>query len=219
MKRNSRLSFALVLAATATGLFSCVKTDPNSPGYEYMPDMYYSIAYRPGEANPNYADGKTNQAPVEGTVAQSKDSLGLINFRSFPYANSPEGREKAILELKNPLGNAAYHLAEGQRLYNVYCIACHGKEGKGDGPVVKVLLAKDNYGLQPPAYNSDQLKNISEGQIFYAMHFGKGNMGSYASQLSAVERWQITRFVQTLQNPVATTDSSTTVAVATAPSN
>lgn len=88
MKRNSRLSFALVLAATATGLFSCVKTDPNSPGYEYMPDMYYSIAYRPGEANPNYADGKTNQPPVNGTVAQSKDSLGLINFAAFPYANT-----------------------------------------------------------------------------------------------------------------------------------
>jgi mono/diheme cytochrome c family protein len=215
MKRNSRFSFALILAATATGLFSCIKTDPNSPGYEYMPDMYYSIAYRPGEANPNFADGKTNQPPVNGTVAQSKDSLGLINFGAFPYANTPEGREKAILESKNPLGRSAYHLAEGERLYNVYCIACHGKEGKGDGTVVKVLLAKENYGLQPPAYSSEQLKNISEGQIFYAMHFGKGNMGSYASQLSAVERWQITRFVQTLQNPVATSDSTAAAAADT----
>ena len=160
MKRNSRLTFALVLAVTATGLFSCVKTDPNSPGYEYMPDMYYNIAYRPGEANPNYADGKTNQPPVNGTVAQSTDSLGLINFAAFPYANTPEGREKAILELKNPLAKSSYHLEEGKRLYNVYCIACHGKEGKGDGSVVKVLLAKENYGLQPPAYSSDQLLKV-----------------------------------------------------------
>ncbi|MFZ9700102.1 MAG: c-type cytochrome [Flavobacteriales bacterium] len=216
MKRNLRFSYAFVLAFSATGLFSCIQTDPNSPGYEYMPDMYYSIAYRPGEANPNYADGKTNQPPVDGTVAQSHDSLGMINFSSFPYANSPEGREKAIAELKNPLGQSAYHLDEGKRLYNVYCIACHGKEGKGDGPVVKVLLAKDNYGLQPPAYSSDQLKGISEGQIFYAMHYGKGNMGSYASQLSAVERWQITRFVQTLQNPVGGSDSTATAADTTA---
>jgi len=216
MKRNSRLSIALVFAATATGLFSCVKTNPNSPGYEYMPDMYYNIAYRPGEANPNFADGQTNQHPVDGTVSMSKDSLGLINFGTFPYANTPEGREKAILELKNPLGNSAYHLEEGERLYNVYCIACHGKEGKGDGSVVKVLLAKENYGLQPPAYDSEQLKDISEGQIFYATQFGKGNMGSYSSQLSAVERWQITRFVQTLQKPVAGPDSTVVAADTTA---
>lgn len=88
---------------------------------------------------------------------------------------------------------------EGKRLYDVYCIACHGKEGKGDGSVVKILLEKDNYGLQPPAYNSDQLKGISEGQIYYAMQYGKGNMGSYASQTNAVERWQIVQYVQTLQ--------------------
>ncbi len=199
MKSFKQIALIGCSALLSLGLTSCFQSDPNSPGYEYMPDMYYSPAYKPGEPNPNYENGITNQVPVEGTVAHTDEALDKINFAPFPYEDTPEGREAAIAELKSPLERNSFHLDEGKRLYDVYCIACHGKEGKGDGSVVKILLEKDNYGLQPPAYNSDQLKGISEGQIYYAMQYGKGNMGSYASQTNAVERWQIVQYVQTLQ--------------------
>lgn len=188
----------LGIAVVSLLLSSCFK-DKNSPGFEYMPDMYYSPAYKPGEKNPIFADGKTNQNPVDGTIAHSFDRSKMINFMPYPYTNSASGRDSAIAFLKNPLEASEENLAEGKRLYEVFCIACHGKDGQGDGSVVKVLLAKENYGLQPPAYNSDQLKDITEGQIYHAMQYGKGNMGSYASQLSAYERWQIVLYVQQLQ--------------------
>jgi mono/diheme cytochrome c family protein len=196
--KNINKHTILGFAAVAVMLTSCVK-DKNSPGYQYMPDMYYSPASKAGEASVVFADGKTNQDPVTGTIAHSFDREKMVNSFPYPYTNTAAGRDSAIAFLKSPLAKSEAHLENGKRLYNVYCIACHGAEGKGDGSVVKVLLAKENYGLQPPAYNSDQLKNISEGQIFHAMQFGKGNMGPYASQLSAYERWQIVQFVQTLQ--------------------
>lgn len=197
MKKINK-NILLGIAAVSMVFTSCFK-DKNSPGFEYMPDMYYSPAYKPGEKNPNFTDGKTNQDPVSGTIAHSFDRSKMINFMPYPYSNTPSGRDSAIAFLKNPLEPTEANLAEGKRLYEVFCIACHGKEGQGDGSVVKVLLAKENYGLQPPAYNSDQLKNITEGQIYHAMQYGKGNMGPYASQLSAYERWQIVFYVQQLQ--------------------
>jgi mono/diheme cytochrome c family protein len=191
-------TFWMITFLGATVLASCTK-DKNSPGYEFMPDMYYSPAYKPGEANPNFADGKTYQDPVNGSIAYSDDPEQRINFLPYPFQDTPEGREQAYNTLKNPLVYSEIHLNEGARLYGTFCAPCHGLQGKGDGSVVKVLEKKDNYGLKPPAYDSDELRNISEGRIFHAMQYGKGNMGSYASQLNAKERWQITFYVQTLQ--------------------
>ncbi len=39
---------------------------------------------------------------------------------------------------------AATELEEGERLYRVHCQACHGREGKGDGPML------DQLEIQPP---------------------------------------------------------------------
>jgi mono/diheme cytochrome c family protein len=33
-------------------------------------------------------------------------------------------------------------IQEGRRLYGVYCSNCHGSEGRGDGPMVSVLLER-----------------------------------------------------------------------------
>jgi mono/diheme cytochrome c family protein len=199
MKGFQYIAIAAAGFALAT---SCVK-DKSSPGYEFMPDMYYSPAYKPGEENPNFADGKTYREPVSGTIAYSENEADRLSFMPYPYTDSPEDRERAFTDLRNPLTADAMHLRNGERLYGIYCAPCHGLQGKGDGSVVKVLEKKDNYGLKPPAYDSDELRDISEGRIFHAMQYGKGNMGSYASQLTAHERWQVTLFVQTLQKTVA----------------
>lgn len=202
MKRNleTMRTPLFITGVIAASLLACTK-DKNSPGYEFMPDMYNSPAYKAGEENPVFGDGKTNQNPVSGTIAYADDETQRINYLPYPYDDTPEGRDAAYANLRNPLPKSAENLAEGERLYGIYCAVCHGAKGQGDGPVVKVLIAKDNYGLQPNPYNSEQLRDISEGQIFHAMQWGKNNMGSYASQLTPVERWKIVMYVQTLQKP------------------
>ena len=54
------------------------------PGKVYMPDMAYSRAYETYSPNPVFADGRTNQEPVAGTVKRGefypvhieKDAIG-----------------------------------------------------------------------------------------------------------------------------------------------
>lgn len=200
MKMNKNIILVAGLFVAGSFFTSCVKSK-NSPGYEYMPDMYLSPAYRAGEP---HLDGvlpitETNQMPVDGTIPHGTTYEEYINYMPYPYANDLAGLEAASLNLKNPLKPTKHVLERGQNLYAIYCSPCHGKTGNGDGSVVKVLTAKDNYGLQPSAFNSDQLKGLSEGQIYHATQYGKNNMGPYAQLLTASERWSIVYFVQTLQ--------------------
>jgi len=154
------------------------------------------------------------QNHVEGTIAHSFDREKMINYLPFPYPNTPQGRDSAGIFLKNPLAKTEAHMAEGKRLYDIYCAVCHGKTGAGDGSVVKLLTDKrDNPTLTPTAYNTDPIKSYSEGLIFYTTQYGKNNMGPYNTQLSAYERWQVVMYVQTLQGGGTSADSTqTTVA-------
>ncbi|HEY1201879.1 MAG TPA: cytochrome c, partial [Niastella sp.] len=40
---------------------------------------------------------------------------------------------------------------------------------------------------------------MPEGQMMYSVTYGKGQMGSYASQLSTTQRWQIIHYVKSKQ--------------------
>lgn len=207
-----KLNISLIALAGGMLLLSSCYKAKNSPGWEYMgqTDMYRSPSYKAYENNPVFSNGLTMQGQVDGTVPHSFDREKMINYMPFNYSNTLAGRDSAIAYLKNPLAKNEVNMKNGEYLFGIYCATCHGKTGKGDGPVVKLLEKRDNMGLLPPAYDSDQLKGATEGQIFYATQYGKGNMGPYAPLLSAHERWQVVMFVQTLQGGVKDSTSAPT---------
>lgn len=60
----------------------------------------------------------------------------------------------------------------GKDMYGAYCAACHGAEGKGDGPVAPwlrkqptdlTMLAKKNNGKFPGAEVAHELKSVNQG--------------------------------------------------------
>jgi mono/diheme cytochrome c family protein len=186
--------FKYILPAAVIVAVAGCTSDPKSPGYEYMPDMYNAVGYEANSANPNFRDSMTQQQPVAGTIARGDDIYTALDRMPYPYENTPEGYE-ASAALRNPLERTLAAVAEGQRLYGNFCLPCHGATGMGDGPVVQ------HNGPKPMAYSSDALKDLPEGKAFHTAHFGKNMMGSYASQVTASERWKIIMYVQTLQKP------------------
>ena len=170
---------------------------PNSPGYEFMPDMYRSRAYKPNSENNLFSDSMTNRLPVAGTIPRG-------SFLPYPYPSTPEGYEAAGKELKNPLEKTPENLAEGKRLFEIFCIHCHGPQGMGDGSIT----LNDKF-PHPPAY-SGTLRDLPEGKMFHTLEYGKNNMGSHASQLTQTERWKIIIYVQTLQKLSGTAAPSDT---------
>ena len=183
---------------------------PGSPGWEYMPDMYRSSSYETNSGNGIFADSMSNRKPVAGTISQgwvANSDYSMLKM-PYPYKNDSAGYENAGQMLKDPFPASAEIVAQGKEKFDKYCIHCHGATGQGDGSVVTI----GNF-PPPPAYSSPQLKNLPEGKMFHTLQYGKGMMGSHASQLTVEERWKIIRFVQTLQG------NTTAAAPATAPAD
>lgn len=200
------------LAAFIAGMIgvSCNNV-PNSPGWEYMPDMYRSSSYEANSGNGLFTDSMTNRRPATGTLSQGEwaNSAYTALKTPYPYKFDSLGYELAGQNLRNPLPATDEIVAKGKDRYEKFCMHCHGSSGQGDGGVV------NNGGFPPPpAYNSPQLKNMPEGKMYHSIHYGKGMMGSHASQLTSEERWQIIRYVQTLQNPGGDAQRGTPIAVA-----
>ncbi|HET6244772.1 MAG: cytochrome c [Bacteroidetes bacterium] len=182
---------AAILLFVLFAVSSC--KDSQSPGLEYMPDMYRSEA-RKAYVNYDYPDSITVRQPVAGTIPYSNSVQERFNNMPYPFPNTAEGYEAAGANLKNPLELNEATLAEGKRLYTNYCMMCHGENGKGDG----ILVQREKF-PPPPSYISDQIINLPEGKMFHTVTFGKGLMGSHASQLTKIQRWKIIHYVQKLQ--------------------
>ena len=100
-----KVLIGLSLATSTIMLLNSCTSDPLSPGIEFMPDMYRSVAYKPYEENPNFKDMLGARPPVAGTISQGEfpNSVWGINNAIYPYPNTPEGYEAAGLSLKNPI--------------------------------------------------------------------------------------------------------------------
>lgn len=204
-------SSTLILTALVAALAITGCKDPNSPGYEYMPDMYRSPAveaYVDYGQDPYYIDGElvdeqrwqssstglAARHPVEGTIPMNMGGDAAYNF-PYTYPNTNAGYEAAGAELKSPIPMTEETVAAGKEHYVVFCQHCHGEKGAGDGGVVK------NGGYPAPGAYNGPLKELPEGKIFHSLMFGKNlAMGSHASQLSRKERWEVVQYVKYLQN-------------------
>lgn len=160
---------------------SCVEN--SKPNYQYMPNMYETVSYEPYGAYDVFANEQEAKLPVEGTIPRG--------WRPYEYEDSNEGYAAAKENLENPLPYTEENLAQGRQLYTIYCAVCHGDTGDGQG-----ILAEREKILGIPAYDT---RDITEGSVYHVMYYGLNAMGSYASQTSIEERWQIDHYVMSLR--------------------
>ncbi|WP_157557928.1 c-type cytochrome [Niabella aurantiaca] len=183
----------------ATVAFSAVVAGcgaDSKPGLAYMPDMFYSRAYETYASTGDLEKEGVfyNRKPVPGTVARGEDMAFAFNLThdSVGYAQSAQ--------LKNPLdsaGAAKIDMKEAERLYLVNCGICHGPKLDGNGPLFNG--GEGPYTAAPKDFMAADMKALPVGTMFYSVTYGKGQMGSYASQLSPKQRWEIITFIKSKQ--------------------
>ena len=192
-KKIQSKTVALVMAAGLVfSIVSCNK-NPQSPGVEFMPDMYRGPASEPYSVNEFYSDSLSSRKPVPGTISQGSipNSPFGINNTIYPYPNTNEGYEAAGKFLHNPIANTAENVEKGKDLYVKFCQHCHGETGDGNGSIV----ANGKF-ANPGSYWSKI--GLTEGKMFHTMNYGKNMMGSHASQLDKEERWKLVLYVENL---------------------
>ncbi len=99
-RTNTVLAVLLVVVVVMT---AAVGVDYSKPNIEILPDMKYTPAWEAFAANPIFADGRTMQAPVPGTIARGQ--LPMY------YAATKEDAVRAGDELVNPISRSAIEVA------------------------------------------------------------------------------------------------------------
>lgn len=195
----------------AVALVSCSDTR-RSPGRAYMPDMTYSNAYEtyaPAQERlkSSAVQGEAHYTgrPVEGTIARGDMMAYTLKNDSVGYTLSAS--------IKNPLAPGSVDMKEAERLYLVNCGICHGAKLDGNGPLFKG--GDGPYTAAPKNFMDAAMKAMPEGTMFHSATYGKGQMGSYASQLNTKQRWEVIAYIKSKQFPagITTTDSTAKPAV------
>lgn len=211
------------LAITVVVMSAC-SSDPDSSGLEYMPDMYRSAAIEPyvdygqikERIDPEKAGVLSAMVPPFGTIPYyGTDSAEVVlrlpfpilpndafklthDLRGFDFA--PEGVDtylEAANYTVNPYTltaeNADKIFGEGKKLYVANCMQCHGEKGDGRGPI------STNGKISGVPDYADK-KELSNGQIFYSIYYGKGAMGSHASIINKKEIWTLVHYIRKVQD-------------------
>lgn len=224
MKMKLRIIGSLAIAAVSTLILGSCGGDPDSPGLEYMPDMYRSPAIEP------YVDyGHIKER--ENTELKSRLSAMTPPNGTIPYYGTDSAEVSLMLPYKH-LANAAFKKTHGM----------YGEELSPDGVDTYELAKDDKNPLALPAEsdsvaykafwkNAEKLfvancahchgakgdgngammvnetyvgvpnyANVAatEGQMFYSIYYGKGAMGSHRSIVNKKEIWTMVHYIQRL---------------------
>ncbi len=113
--------------------------------------------------------------------------------RSVPLGAGPryESSDETV-HLRNPVPASAASLAHGRALFAARCAPCHGRDGRGDGPVSQFF---------PPApdLTGADIQARPDGHLFGIISFGGAVMPPQREGLSERDRWDLVNHVRAIQ--------------------
>lgn len=154
---------------------------------QYMPHMSTTPILKAQRGYDGLGNGTSMIVPPDNTIP-----IGRKPYRI-------ETVEEAEAKLVNPLPRTRVVLERGQKIFNTYCITCHGPRGYGDGPVVNPFPI-------PKSLQSDNMLKWKDGHLFHVITKGQGVMPSYAQQVQPMDRWAVIHYVRALQRAEHPTD-------------
>jgi len=176
-------------------------------------DMQDQPKMKPYRSSTFFSDGLSTRPRVEGTVPRgflmtdSEYFTGKKLGRSIANPGSSPAPTATTAGGSMPTGAAAYPddvevfpipvtkelVHRGKERYEIFCSACHGFTGNGDGMIVRRGFRR------AAAFNDDRLRQAPVGHFFDAITNGWGAMPSYAAQVPVQDRWAIIAYIRALQ--------------------
>jgi mono/diheme cytochrome c family protein len=96
-------------------------------------------------------------------------------------------------KVPNPVKPTAASLAAGKKKYGYDCAMCHGKDGDGKGDLAADMKLNLLDYTDPAA-----LKGMTDGELFYIIKNGKGDMPSEGDRAKPEEVWNLVNYVRSL---------------------
>lgn len=157
-------------------------------------DMYNQPRVQTYDPSSFFADGRGSRPNVPGAVA-----VNGVQTDEYLYTGLLDGVEGDLMPFEVTRGL----LERGQAQYTIWCAVCHGEAGYGESVVAQ------RGGIVPANFHQDRLRDAPVGHFFTVITNGvyRGDpadggyqsMYSYASRISAEDRWAIAAYMRALQ--------------------
>lgn len=147
-------------------------------------DMARQPSYKPYQSSEFFEDGMSARPLIDGTVSRGSvdrdpflmtGKVGGVTVDRFPF----EVTEKVIVR--------------GRERYDAYCSMCHGRDGYGQGMVVRRGFNR------PPSLHDPAIRQKAVGHYFDVMTNGYGAMPPHGSIVAVTDRWAIASYLRALQ--------------------
>jgi mono/diheme cytochrome c family protein len=190
-------------------------------------DMQDQPKVKPLRGATFFADGLGSRQPIENTIPRgflradnpefyTGKKSGAATATATPAQQQTAGAQNSAQQnlfpddvVEFPIPVTKDVVERGQSRFNIFCSACHGLTGNGDGMIVRRGFRR------AASFNDDRLRQAPVGHFFDAITNGWGAMPSYASQIPVQDRWAIIAYVRALQ---ASQQNTAAAAASPAPS-
>ena len=180
-----------------------------------------------------FGDGLASRRPIEGTIPRgylradnpeffTGKKAGARTATATPAQQQTAGSQQQQTAQQNsfpddveifPIAITEEVVQRGRSRYDIFCSACHGLTGNGDGMIVRRGFRR------AASFNDDRLRQAPVGHFFDAITNGWGAMPSYAPQIPVQDRWAIIAYIRALQvSQQNTAAASASPAPSTSPS-
>jgi mono/diheme cytochrome c family protein len=183
-------------------------------------DMQDQPKIKPLRGSSFFSDGLGSRQPIEGTIprgylrenvefytgkkagaATASATTGQQQTANAQQPAPTAGSQTAAAQQNSfpddvvdfPIPVTKEVVLRGRERYNIFCSACHGMTGNGDGMIVRRGFRR------AASFNDDRLRQAPVGHFFDAMTNGWGAMPSYAPQIPVQDRWAIAAYIRALQ--------------------
>jgi mono/diheme cytochrome c family protein len=124
---------------------------------------------------------------------------GVVNAgQAKPAATAKPALTSAQAKaLKNPVAADAASIEAGRATFAKYCRACHGPEGKGDGPAAAAMKDVKPANLADAKWDHGS----TDGEIFNTIHAGIGPkfaMAAFQGRIPDTQIWNVVNYTKTL---------------------
>ena len=188
--------FAVGVAAVVA-LLGFRGTHFRKPPLYIFPDMEFQLKLRPQAPSGFFANGRTSQLPVPGTIPRAVP-VQTASGPVFPFEDAPVNTGWVVGTTNfvehNPLPITSALLKRGQQRYTINCAPCHGGLADGNGITRKIGAMAVVANL-----HDKRIVEMPDGELFYVITHGRNLMGSYGAQVSIEDRWAVVAYLRALQ--------------------
>jgi mono/diheme cytochrome c family protein len=212
--------FGAVAALAAVG--GCRGDREDKPPRQFFPDMDDSPKFKPQTEAPFFADNRSMRPEIPGTVPFGRATFNPVAYSQAPWARNFLTERDGLLREDRaffqgvdengdylntiPFPVTREMILRGQERFNIYCSACHGFSGDGQGMVGR-RWATVVANFHDPKYSDPAQRTGKDGYLFYTIRHGVPEatpdlfpkMPPYGHSINEADTWAIVSYIRVLQ--------------------